>query len=350
MDEDKKYYFLKLPENFYERNEIKILEALPQGHIYSGIYIKLLLLSLNHDGELKISDSFIYTPEFLAKILRYDIDTIKSALIMLQKLEMIEILPNGIIYMPYLQDFVGRTGKQSKREVQIVKKEPSIRREKIKNDGQLILDYLNKKAGRRFRKVHPYIINRLKEYTIDELMAVIDWKILEWGDDNDMKKYLRPETLFNSHHFDTYLDEAISEMRIHKEKPINENIMSKTENFIEAFLSKDLKWPADIKETNQYDNLMNEMMDTNSEMISNYIKNMDYYDFLQTPYWIAIANKKRADAGYKCQLCGATDVKLVVHHNTYKHHGYEHLYYKTDLIVLCDECHAKYHNIEVLDK
>jgi len=70
-----------------------------------------------------------------------------------------------------------------------------------------ILTYLNTKAGRNYQKVNAHTTARLKEYTKEDLMAVIDWKTLEWAN-GDMAKFLRQETLFAPSHFDTYLDDA----------------------------------------------------------------------------------------------------------------------------------------------
>ena len=44
--------------------------------------------------------------------------------------------------------------------------------------------------------------------------------------------------------------------------------------------------------------------------------------------------------GNRCQLCGRSDVPLVVHHNTYERLWNEH---PSDLVVLCNECHHEHH-------
>lgn len=36
---------------------------------------------------------------------------------------------------------------------------------------------------------------------------------------------------------------------------------------------------------------------------------------------------------------------LNVHHNSYAHHGQEHKHLE-DLVVLCNNCHKKFHNIQ----
>lgn len=47
---------------------------------------------------------------------------------------------------------------------------------------------------------------------------------------------------------------------------------------------------------------------------------------------------RRAD--YKCQLCNREGT-MNVHHKTYERLGEEQL---NDLIVLCQDCHAKFHD------
>ena len=78
------------------------------------------------------------------------------------------------------------------------------------------------------------------------------------------------------------------------------------------------------------------------DIVWRYINSMDYHTFLKTPYWKAIAEKVKSRAKYKCELCYSSN-NLVTHHKTYKRHGYEHLYWREDLICLCDKCHEKFH-------
>ncbi len=79
------------------------------------------------------------------------------------------------------------------------------------------------------------------------------------------------------------------------------------------------------------------------DLIESAIKEMDYSDFLKTCYWKAIANRKRYEAKYSCELC-PSKIDICVHHKTYEHHGLEHRYYKIDLICLCRKCHEKHHD------
>lgn len=49
---EKRYYWLKLPVDFFRQMEIKRLRRIPGGDAYTVIYLKMLLISLDNDGWL----------------------------------------------------------------------------------------------------------------------------------------------------------------------------------------------------------------------------------------------------------------------------------------------------------
>lgn len=80
-------------------------------------------------------------------------------------------------------------------------------------DIQAIVDYLNEKTQSKYsaktNETRKSITARLKDgYTVDDFKAVIDSKVKEWFNDADMRKYLRPSTLFRPSNFESYLNEA----------------------------------------------------------------------------------------------------------------------------------------------
>ena len=66
-----------------------------------------------------------------------------------------------------------------------------------------------------------------------------------------------------------------------------------------------------------------------------------YHDYLKSPEWKAKREQKLFEAGGKCQLCNEGG-KLHVHHRTYERVFNELM---SDLIVLCQSCHEKFHDI-----
>lgn len=72
-----------------------------------------------------------------------------------------------------------------------------------------IIQYLNDKTGRKYRSVPSqtkFIEARIAEgATLQDLIAVINRKCLEWLDDPKLSQYLRPSTLFNAEKFNAYV-------------------------------------------------------------------------------------------------------------------------------------------------
>ena len=75
-----------------------------------------------------------------------------------------------------------------------------------------IVDYLNEKTGSKYRssgsKTKSLIKARVNDgFDLDDFKKVIDTKTSQWLNDQKMKKFLRPETLFGTK-FEGYLNEV----------------------------------------------------------------------------------------------------------------------------------------------
>lgn len=72
------------------------------------------------------------------------------------------------------------------------------------------------------------------------------------------------------------------------------------------------------------------------------MKGMRYQSFLRSYYWKSIRAYVLHKRGKRCSKCGMTFEArdLHLHHKTYCHHGYEHLFL-SDLQVLCQEHHRE---------
>lgn len=77
------------------------------------------------------------------------------------------------------------------------------------------------------------------------------------------------------------------------------------------------------------------------QLLLEQLKSMPYKEYLCTEHWRKISYTAMKKANFKCQLCN-DDKKLNVHHRTYERRGNE---LPTDLIVLCKNCHMKFHDI-----
>lgn len=116
MSDNKKYYYLKIAENFFERDEMIMLESMPDGYMYSNILLKLYLRSLKNEGKLLFNNRIPYNPQMLSNITRMPEAVVEKALSLFKELDLIEILDNGAIYMTDIQNFIGQSSTEADRK------------------------------------------------------------------------------------------------------------------------------------------------------------------------------------------------------------------------------------------
>lgn len=112
----KKYYWLKLQKDFFKRHDIKIIKAMPNGKEYVIFYLMLLLESIDHEGALRFSDTIPYNDQMLATITDTNIDTVRSAMKILQELNMVEVLDDCTIYMREVYKMLGFETEWAKKK------------------------------------------------------------------------------------------------------------------------------------------------------------------------------------------------------------------------------------------
>lgn len=108
--------------------------------------------------------------------------------------------------------------------------EQKPRKQNFTAEATEVLDHLNQVAGTKFQPV-PANLNliaaRLREgFTVDTVKAVVNRQHREWGA-GDMRKYLRPETLFNATKFAGYAGQAESAAIPEKPKMTREEYEAK---------------------------------------------------------------------------------------------------------------------------
>lgn len=268
MSDNKRYYYLKIKENFFDTEEMIVLQSMPDGYLYSDILMKLYLRSLKNDGKLMFKSVIPYTPVVLAQVVRHQVGTVEKALKVFQDLGLIEVLDNGAIYMCDIQNFIGESSSEADRKRsyrQKIKSEKKLLRQmsgqtlgqmsakcpdknppeieielekdicvssvkdthcpvapdtppskpkksaNFTSQAKTIIEYLNTKANTKYKtsntKTLALIKARLKEgFTVEDFKTVIDKKTLEWGQEPNMCQYIRPLTLF-SNKFESYLNQ-----------------------------------------------------------------------------------------------------------------------------------------------
>lgn len=115
MGQNKKYFWLKLKENFFEEKQIKYLRSLPDGDKIVIAYLKMQLKSLKTEGFIKYDSILPSNIDELAMVLDENTNIIKLMIGALQKVNAVEILDDGSFYMIAMQDLIGKEGESAER-------------------------------------------------------------------------------------------------------------------------------------------------------------------------------------------------------------------------------------------
>ena len=116
MSDNRKYYYLKLKENYFDDDSIVLLESMQDGVLYSNILLKLYLKSLKHGGRLQLDDNIPYTAQMIATITRQQIGTVERALQIFLKLGLVEVLDSGTFYMSNIELLIGQSSTEAERK------------------------------------------------------------------------------------------------------------------------------------------------------------------------------------------------------------------------------------------
>ena len=108
--QNKRYYWLKLKNDFFEGDEINWLEEQENGAVYILFYLKLCLWSLRSDGVLmrRVGKMEIpYDPKKLAEITGTPLPAAETAMALLTSAGLVEVQENGALFMPQMEDMTG---------------------------------------------------------------------------------------------------------------------------------------------------------------------------------------------------------------------------------------------------
>lgn len=211
----KRYYWLKLKEDFFEQRVIKKLRKIAGGDTYTIIYLKLQLLAMKNDGKLvfeNVEDDFASE---MALELDEDIENVKVTLMYLEKNNLIETISDEEYFLPEVLSVTGsetasairvREHREKKKALQCnnnvitkkqdvieVKQECSVEKEKEKeittniNNNNIISDQEEKvvinsngalqqeiKMLLGVRKIKAYDIIKLNK-SIERIKFVVDF-------------------------------------------------------------------------------------------------------------------------------------------------------------------------------
>ncbi len=263
--------WIKLSTAMFEDEKIRLIEQMPDADTILVIWVKLLAQAgkTNASGYIYLNQNIPYTEEMLATIFNRPVNTVRLALKVFQEFGMIDIDDDQYISISNWEKHQNIEGLEKIREQ--TRKRVAKHREKqrlqkqekmllvtgenenkpLNNNDETqcnvtvtennateeeleeeldidkeykdivgqpdipykkIVDYLNKVAGKKYkhttRKTKDLIKARMNEgFTFEDFIKVIDIKNDEWKNNDEMKKFIRPETLFGTK-FESYLNQS----------------------------------------------------------------------------------------------------------------------------------------------
>ena len=113
---EKKYYWVKLKDIFFDDRRIKILRKQKDGYRYICIYLMMQLKALKTDGVLKYSGILQNFAEEIAADIGESKKIVKNAFEIFEKLELIEILENSYLFLSEVPEILEYGAEQASAE------------------------------------------------------------------------------------------------------------------------------------------------------------------------------------------------------------------------------------------
>lgn len=237
----KRYFWLKLKDDFFSQKEIKMLRRISGGDTFTIIYLKILLLSIKNDGKVYFDGVASNMVEEIALEIDEEAENVQITFNYLQQKGLLIFNSDDEVELSNIHSMIGsetaaasRMRKsRSKKEIEEkrnnvtpqlhhsyteiekeIEKEIEINKDILSGKPDYlpaikeIIEYLNQKTGSNYRvttkATQTKIKTRLAEgFSVDDFKRVIDIKSAEWLNDANMSAYLRPETLFGTK-FESY--------------------------------------------------------------------------------------------------------------------------------------------------
>ena len=163
MAENRRFYYLKLKESFYNSETMVVLESMPDGLLFSNLLLKMYLMSLKCGGILMLNDHTPHTVQTIATFTRHQIGTVERAIKIFMEFGLVEVLTDGAFYMTDIQLLIGQSSTEGERK----KRERSrLQRQKLLPSGKAEQAGLGQeKEGWYVEKVPPEkpLVSRLSE-------------------------------------------------------------------------------------------------------------------------------------------------------------------------------------------
>lgn len=212
----KRYYWLKLKEDFFDDDTISYIEEQENGVYYVNFYLKLCLKSLKTDGKLirLVGERLIpYDVNSLAKLTGTPVDTVRVAMTVFENIGLVKVMDSGEIYLSQLEEMIG---KETDKAAQMRRK-----RAEDKISGNNVTKMLPKR----------YPEKEIEKDTDIELEKEIE-KENSYGDKSPKSERLKIDFDKIKEYFNTYCTEfsAIREMTDARKKTIKSFLKNHSES------------------------------------------------------------------------------------------------------------------------
>lgn len=106
----KRYYWLKLKEDFFDDETISYIEEQENGVYYVNFYLKLCLKSIKTEGKLirLVGETLIpYDVNSLSRLTETPVDTVMVAMKLFESIGIVKVLETGEIYLSQIDEMIG---------------------------------------------------------------------------------------------------------------------------------------------------------------------------------------------------------------------------------------------------
>lgn len=234
--------WIKLSTDMFDNPKIKYIRTLPEGNNMLLIWVMIIAKAgkCNSNGYIFLTENIPYTTKMLADELKFDEMIVKLALETFARLNMVQLEKQTILISGWnehqnieglekiredtrkrvekyrakqkqLQLGCNVTGNVTETKCNDIEEEKERETEEEKEAIIKIVNCLNDTCGTTYKhttqSTRKHILARLREgFSIEDFNTVIRKKHSEWAKNNEMSKYLRPNTLFGTK-FESYLNQ-----------------------------------------------------------------------------------------------------------------------------------------------
>lgn len=111
----KRYYWLKLKEDFFDDKRIKALRRLDGGDTMAVIYLRMQLSSLKSEGVIPFSGICETVADELALDMNEEPEIVRRTLEALQRFGLVEVMEGGTVFLPTVPECTGSMSDSAER-------------------------------------------------------------------------------------------------------------------------------------------------------------------------------------------------------------------------------------------